>query len=141
GTGVDPDRALTLLVSSRHRELQLHRALVTEQQRPFQGQFLHDTGTDPLTSRQRHLQKARARHQHLTHDRVIPQPVLTLEREPPGEQPTLLITSQMQSSAQQGMFTSTHTERARVRHTSRALQPVTTALKSISRKLNTPLRA
>nr|VTP03805.1 hypothetical protein BIN_B_05263 [Mycobacterium riyadhense] len=77
--GMDSHWATTVLVGAADSHLELHRAVIGDQQRRFQNQLVESLHTGLGTGGQRHLHKRGARQQHHVINRVINQPRMRLQ--------------------------------------------------------------
>ncbi|CAM5543754.1 hypothetical protein SCANM63S_04752 [Streptomyces canarius] len=139
--GVQVEGASSGLVGRAHGELEDESAVVGEDQGCFQGEFLDGAAAELLGGVLRQFQERRPRQQHRPVHRMVGQPRMRPQRQPPREQLPLGI-RQRQRRTQQRMPRTAQTHRAHVAAPAAPdLQPVPLALEGVRRQLPAGRRA
>ncbi len=107
--GVDGEGTAAAVISGVDRDLHLEPAPGRQPHRRLKRQLLQHITSRLITGPDTQLHHSRRRHDHLTEHRVIGQPRMRVQRQPPGEQETLRV-GQRHRGAQQRMPRRTQTE-------------------------------
>ncbi|RYJ23612.1 hypothetical protein CU044_5316 [Streptomyces sp. L-9-10] len=136
-TGVEGQFAPARRVLGTDPYLYPHRAVLGQDERRFQRQFLDQVAADLVTRAHRQLDERRTGQQHRTHDRVVGEPRVGLDRQATGEQHTVHAT-EGDGGAQQRMLGGTEPGRGDVTGLRHGVEPVALALERVRRQVQPP---
>ncbi len=133
--GVQAERAAAVLVGAAHHDLQLHAAVLGQQQRCLERQFLDQVAADLVAGPDRQIDEGGAGQQHGALHGVVGQPGVGVQGEPPGEQETVDV-GEGHRRAQQRVVGGVEADRGDVAERAAALQPVALTLEGVGRQVH-----